>query len=164
MARISSIILLAGALIATPATAQEAAGGCIVREQAEQLISTLKERNDQLRDLSARLREMEARVAAADAATRELENSRKALTIAGDRNRELVEIGEAIITDYEKMDLGKRLASREPLTQLYRVRLENKLQEYRDQVARQGFYPQKELDALQAPPPAAVPVEPAPAN
>jgi prophage DNA circulation protein len=134
------------------AQAQEAAGAgaCIVREQAEQLIGTLKERNDQLRDMSARMREMEARVAAADTATKELENSRKALAIAAEKNRELAEIGEAIIADYEKMDLGKRAAAGEPLTQLYRVKLENKLQEFQDQIAAQGFYPQKELDNLQA--------------
>lgn len=145
-------------VLAVPAQAQEAASGgaCIVREQAEQLIATLKQRNDQLRDMSAQMREMEAKVAAADTATKELENSRKALAIAAEKNRELTQIGEAIIVDYEKMDLGDRIAGGEPLTQLHRVRLENKLQEFQDQIAAQGFYPQKELDNLQTTP-AAVP-------
>lgn len=140
-------------ILAVPARAQEApaGGACIVREQAEQLVTTLKQRNDQLRDMSARMREMETKVAAAEAATKELENSRKALAIAAERNRDLVGIGEAIIADYEGMDLGKRMGAREPLTQLYRVRLQNKLQEFQDQIAAQGFYPQKELDILQAP-------------
>ena len=139
--------------------AQEPAGAkaCIVRDQAEQLIATLKQRNDQLRDLSARMREMEAQVAAAEAAVKELANSHKALVIAAQKNRELADIGEAIIVDYEKMDLGKRVAAREPLTQLYRVRLENKLQEFRDQIAAQGFYPERELEALRAPATTAVP-------
>jgi prophage DNA circulation protein len=139
-------------VIGVSAHAQEAAsaGACIVREQAEQLIATLQQRNDQLRDMSARMREMEARVAAADGAARDLENSRKALAIAAEKNRELTEIGEAIIADYEDMDLSERAAAGEPLTQLYRVRLENKLQEFQGQIAAQGFYPEKELDNLRA--------------
>jgi septal ring factor EnvC (AmiA/AmiB activator) len=146
-------------LIAAPASAQEAkpGGACIVREQGEQLIATLKQRNDQLREMSARMREMEAQLAAAQTEAKDLENNRKALVIAAQKNRELADIGEAIIVDYEKMDLGKRLASKEPLTQLYRVRLQNKLQEFRDQIAAQGFYPERELNALQAPPAAASP-------
>lgn len=145
---------------APPALAQQEspAGGCIVREQAEQLIATLKQRNDQLRDMSTRMREMEAQVAAVAATGKDLENSRKALVIAAQKNRELAEIGEAIIVDYERMDLSKRAAAQEPLTRLYRVRIENKLQEFRDQIAAQGFYPERELDLLQTP--AAAPLVP----
>lgn len=156
-----SMILAAALLLLSPVPlkAQEAPkSACIVREQAEQLLSTLKQRNDQLREMSGRMREMEAQVAAAEASVKELENSRKALAIAAQKNRELAEIGEAIIVDYEKMNLGKRVGSQEPLTGLYRVKLENKLQEFRDEIAAQGFYPEKELGALQAPPaPAATP-------
>ena len=43
-----------------------------------------------------------------------------------------------------------RAANGEPLTGLFRVRLENKLQEFQSQIAALGFYPQKELDALEA--------------
>ncbi|WP_417318343.1 hypothetical protein [Erythrobacter aureus] len=141
-------------VLGVSAQAQQAvdAGACIVREQAEQLMGTLRARNDQLRDMSMRVREMEARVASADTAIQELENSRRALAIAEEKNRELVQIGEAIIADYENMDLGRKIAAGEPLTQLYRVRLQNKLQEYQDQIAAQGFYAQKELDQLQAAP------------
>lgn len=147
------LIVNAGALLGLaltlPASAQTApaAGACIVRDQAEQLIATLQQRNDQLREMSARTREMEARLAAAEASAKEAEAARKALVVAAGKNRELTEIGEAILTDYEKMDLGKRVAAREPLTGLYRVRLENKLQEFRDQIAALGFYPEKELGA-----------------
>lgn len=140
------------AIAAMPVHAQTAApsGQAISRAQGEQLIATLKQRNDQLRDLSAQMREMEARVAAADAATKDLENSKKALQIAAEKNRALAAIGEAIIADYEKLDLGKRIGAQEPLTQLYRVKLQNKLQEFQDQIAAQGFYPARELEMLQA--------------
>lgn len=130
-------------------------GRCIVAEQAQQLIDTLKQRNDQLRDMSEKMRAMEAEVAAARSATGQIEASRKAIVIAADKNRELRELGDAIIADYEKMGLGKKMAATEPLTGLYRVRLENKLQEFSDQVAALGFYPER--DAVPA-------VEPAPAN
>ena len=150
--------LICGAIAAlllssAPVQAQDLAQGkgCIVREQGEQLIATLKQRNDQLRDMASRLRELEAQLASSQTVVTELENSRKALVIAAQKNRELADIGEAIIVDYEKMDLGKRVAAREPLTGLYRVKLENKLQEFRDQIAALGFYPERELDALQAP-------------
>lgn len=142
---------------AAPAAAQE----CIAREQAEQLVTTLKQRNEQLRDLSQRMQDMEARSARADASLAELENSRKLLAIAVEKNRELAAIGEAIIADYEKMGLGSKVAAREPLTQLYRVRLENKMEEFRDQLAAKGFYPERELETLQAPP---APAEPAPSG
>lgn len=145
--RVVAAVLTLTAVAATPAAAQE----CIAREQAEQLVSTLKQRNEQLRDLTQRMQEMEARSTAAGAALTELENGRKLIAIAVAKNRELAEIGEAIVADYEKMNLGRRTAAREPLTQLYRVRLENKMEEFRDQLAAQGFYPERELETLQAP-------------
>ncbi|NIJ39297.1 hypothetical protein FHR22_004044 [Sphingopyxis panaciterrae] len=143
------------ALVLAPAArAQDnaAAGGCIVAEQAQQLIDTLKQRNDQLRDMSEKMRAMEAEVAAARSAAGQIEASRKAIVIAADKNRELRELGDAIIADYEKMGLGKKVAAGEPLTGLYRVRLENKLQEFSDQVAALGFYPER--DAVPATGPA----------
>lgn len=139
---------------AARAQASSASAGCIVAEQAEQLIATLKQRNDQLREMSEKMRAMEAEVAAARSATGQIEASRKAISIAADKNRELRELGDAIIADYENMGLGKRMAATEPLTGLYRVRLENKLQEFSDQVAALGFYPERD----------AVPVAPAPAT
>lgn len=144
------------ALVAAPAaSAQEgAAAGCIVREQAEQLIATLKQRNDQLREMSEKMRAMEAEVAAARNATGQLEASRKAMAIAAEKNRELRELGDAIIADYEKLDLGKKMAASEPLTGLYRVRLENKLQEFSDQIAALGFYPERDAIPDAAPAPA----------
>jgi 2'-5' RNA ligase len=160
-ALISGGLAAALLLVATSAAAQDQnqAGGMISRQQAEQLVATLTQRNQQLRDMSARLRELEGRAAAADAMTRELEASRKALAIGARKNRELAEIAEAVITDYEKMDLGKRTAAKEPLTQLYRVRLQNKMQEFRDQVAAEGFYPERELDQIKTQ--AAAPAAPA---
>lgn len=149
-----SLVALA---LAPAAHAQDnaAPAGCIVAEQAQQLIATLKQRNDQLRDMSEKMRAMEAEVAVARSATGQIEASRKAIVIAADKNRELRELGDAIIADYEKMGLGKKMAAGEPLTGLYRVRLENKLQEFSDQVAALGFYPER--DAVPA-------AEPAPAN
>jgi DNA repair exonuclease SbcCD ATPase subunit len=141
------------ALAAAPAAhAQEGsvAAGCIVPEQAQQLIATLKQRNDQLREMSEKMRAMEAEVAAARSSTGQIEASRKAIAIAAEKNRELRDLGNAIIADYEKMDLGKKMAASEPLTGLYRVRLENKLQEFSDQVAALGFYPDR--DAVSATP------------
>lgn len=142
--------LVLASLASVAAPAQEAASGTIPRAQVEQLVAALKQRNDQLRDMAAQIQGMEARVAAADAALGERENSRKALQIAAQKNRELAAIGEAIIADYEKRGLGSRIGSGEPLTQLYRVKLQNKLQEFQDQIAAQGFYPEKELETLQA--------------
>lgn len=142
--------------IAPAARALEGSGpaGCIAPAQAEQLIATLKQRNDQLREMSEKMRAMEAEVAAARSATGQIEASRKAIAIAAQKNRELRELGDAIIADYEKMGLGKKVAAAEPLTGLYRVRLENKLQEFSDQVAALGFYPERD----------AVPDAPAPAT
>lgn len=133
-----------------PAAKAAPAAAPIAREQVEQLIDTLKQRNEQLRELSAQLREMEARAAAGDAAVKERDNGRKALVVAAQKNRELAEIGDAIIADYEKFNLGKRMGAQEPLTQLYRVKLQNKLQEFQDQIAAQGFYPERELELIQA--------------
>ncbi|AJP71138.1 hypothetical protein [Sphingomonas hengshuiensis] len=154
----AAVLLLCSTQAQAQAQAQTAGAGGLAPEQAQQLIATLTQRNAQLRELAARIREMEAQVAAGREAVKERENARKALVIAAQKNRELVEIAEAILDDYQKMDLGKRVAAREPLTQLYRVRLENKLQAFHDEIAAQGFYPQRELDALQAP--AAAPVAP----
>lgn len=153
-------IALGVAAVAAVAQAQQQpapAGGCIVREQAEQLISTLKQRNDQLRDLAEKMRAMEAEVAAAQGARKELEASRAAIKIAADKNRELRELGDQIIADYEKMGLGRKAAANEPLTQLYRVRLQNKLQEFGDQIAALGFYPERDAVPAAAPAPATNP-------
>ncbi len=148
------------ALAVAPAVhAQEAPApaGCLAAAQAEQLISTLRQRNEQLREMSEKMRAMEAEVAAARSSTGQIEASRRAISIAAEKNRELRELGDAIIADYEKMGLGKRMAATEPLTGLYRVRLENKLQEFSDQVAALGFYPERDAvpDAAPAPAPAA---------
>jgi len=139
-------------LIASPAVAQTATAvpATITVEQAEQLIATLQQRNEQLREMAAQVSQMEASVAEAQSVTRDLEISRQALLIAAQRNADLVAIGEEIIADYERMNLGDRAANGEPLTGLFRVRLENKLQEFQSQIAALGFYPQKELDALAA--------------
>lgn len=143
-ALVAAVAVPLSATAAAPAQAQD----CIARDQAEVLVSTLKQRNEQLRDLSQRLQEMEARSAKVDASLAELENSRKLIAIAVEKNRELAAIGEAIIADYEKLNLGSRVAAREPLTQLYRVRLENKLESFRDQLDAQGFHPDRELDTV----------------
>lgn len=144
-----------GAALSAPAQGQSATTGCVAPEQAEQLIATLKQRNEQLREQAEKMRAMEAEVAAARDAIRNAEASRKAVTIAAEKNRELREIGDAIIADYEKMGLGKRMAAGEPLTGLYRVRLQNKLQEFSDQIAELGFYPERDAAPASEPSPVA---------
>ena len=114
-------------------------------EQVQQLIATLKQRNEQVRELSTRLREAEGKANPSDALAARVAAAEKALAVGARKNADLVALGEAILTDYEKMDLGKKIGSREPLTGLYRVKLENKLQEYRDEIAALGFYPEKEM-------------------
>jgi capsule polysaccharide export protein KpsE/RkpR len=152
------------ALLATaPAFAQQAAPAEISPAQVQQLIDTLKQRNDQLRMLSERVREAEARATRADAAMTRLQAAEKALAIAAEKNQALVATGEEIIAKYEKMSLGKRALTGEPYTQLYRVRMQNDLQVYRDKIAELGFYPEKEMQPAQPATPAQ-PAAPEPAN
>lgn len=146
-----------------PALAQQAAPAAVSPAQVQQLIDTLKQRNDQLRVLSERVREAEARAARADAVSSRLQAAEKALVIAAEKNQALVTTGEEIIAKYEKMSLGQRALGGERLTQLYRVRMQNDLQVYRDKIAELGFYPEKEMQ----PPQPAAPAQPAasePAN
>lgn len=153
-------ILLCAVSLATGAAATAGAetvtraaktGECIVREQAEQIIATLAQRNEQLVKTTGDLRSAEQRISELEAATAEGEAAKKALAVAGDRNRELVVIGKAILKDYETMGLGRKAATGEPLTQLYRVRLENTLQKFDDDIAAQRFFPQRELEAAKQP-------------
>ena len=146
--------VVAGALIfpTQPAWAQAAAqtAECIDREQAERLVTTLRSRTEQLRDAAGRLQRAEeivnqanARIAAAEAraaATQEI------VALAAMRNRELVQIGLQILADYQSLSLGQKVAAREPLTGLYRVRLENKLQQFEDELAAAQFFPEKALE------------------
>jgi hypothetical protein len=133
------------------------AGECIVKEQAEQLIATLGQRNEQLVGATNSLRAAEQRIAELEVKAAEADAAKKALLVAAVRNRELVSIGKEIIQSYETMGLGKKAASGEPLTQLYRVRLENTLQTFEDELAAQRFFPERELEA--AGQPAAAPAQ-----
>ena len=84
-----------------------------------------------------------ARIAAAAAraaATQEI------VALAAMRNRELVRIGLQILADYQSLSLGQKVTAREPLTGLYRVRLENKLQQFEDELAAAQFFPEKALE------------------
>ncbi|ATQ44596.1 hypothetical protein [Caulobacter mirabilis] len=149
-----ALSLSAGAAVtavAQTATRPAKAGECIVREQAEQIISTLAQRNEQLKTTTAALRDAEQRAVEAEAKAQEAAVAKQALQVAAERNRELVAIGKAILKDYEDMGLGKRTAAGEPLTQLYRVRLENKLQGFEDQIAAQRVFPERELEAARRP-------------
>lgn len=138
------------ALFATaPAVAQDAAPAQVSPAQVQQLIDTLKQRNDQLRVLSERVREAEARATRADAVATRLQAAEKALAIAAEKNQSLVTTGEEIIAKYEKMSLGQRALGGERLTQLYRVRMQNDLQAYRDKIAELGFYPEREMQPAQ---------------
>lgn len=139
-------------LAAAPAAAQQTGSGPIPAEQVQQLIDTLKQRNEQVRTLSERVRELEARTARAEADSGRLEMAEKAIAVASLKNQSLVSIGEEIIVKFENRSLGKRVLAGEPLTQLYRVRLQNELQAYRDKIAELGFYPEKELQPAQPAP------------
>jgi ribosome-binding ATPase YchF (GTP1/OBG family) len=154
------ILRLAGAALLVAVSAPAAAQQAIPAAQVQQLIDTLKQRNEQVRTLSERVRELEATAARADASVARLAAAENAMRVASRKNQELVTLGEAIIADYEKLGLHKRIAASEPLTGLYRVRLENKLEEYRAEIAQLGFYPEKEMEPQ---PPAAAPPAPAPA-
>ncbi|MFZ0267965.1 hypothetical protein [Caulobacter sp.] len=148
----------AGAQTASaPVTRAAKAGECIVREQAEQIIAALAQRNEQLSAATNNLRAAEQRVAELEVKAAEADTAHKALQTAAERNRELVVIGKAILKDYGDMHLGKKAASGEPLTQLYRVRLENTLQKFEEEIAAQRVFPERELQAAgqpAAPPPA----------
>lgn len=147
--------IAAALLLAAPAVAQQAPAK-VSPEQVQQLIDTLKQRNDQVRALSDKVRELEARAARADGIVAKMEAAEKALVVASQKNQALVAIGEEIIVKYETMSLGKRVLSGEPYTQLYRVKMQNELQDYRDKIAQLGFYPEKEMQ----PAPAAPAVQP----
>lgn len=138
----------AGAQTASaPVTRAAKAGECIVREQAEQIISVLAQRNEQLSAATANLRTAEQRIAELEVKAAEADTAKQALQTAAARNRELVTIGKAILKDYGDMNLGKKAASGEPLTGLYRVRLENTLQKFEDEIAAQRVFPERELQA-----------------
>lgn len=129
------------------ATRPAKAGECIVREQAEQIISTLAQRNQQLATTTQNLRASEQRIAELEVRAAEADTAKKALQTAAQRNRELVTIGKAILKDYGDRNLGQKAATGEPLTQLYRVRLENTLQKFEDEIAAQRVFPERELQA-----------------
>lgn len=144
-------ILLMG-LGRSDVAAQDAAqaGECIEREQAERLVATLRTRTNQLRDAASRLQRADEVIgqanARAEAAAQQAAATQEVLALAATRNRELVEIGLKILEDYESLSLGEKVAAREPLTGLYRVRLENKLQEFEDELAAAQFFPEKALE------------------
>ena len=145
-------VILAAGLGQTEVAAQDAApaGECIEREQAERLVATLRTRTNQLRDAASRLQRADDIVnqanARAETAARQAAATQEVLALAAERNRELVEIGMKILEDYENLSLGKKVAAREPLTGLYRVQLENKLQAFEDELAAAQFFPEKALE------------------
>jgi hypothetical protein len=148
----------AGAQTASaPAAPAAKAGQCIVREQAEQIIATLAKRNEQLTASTSDLRAAEQRIAELEVKAAEADTAKQALQNAAVRNRELVTIGKAILKDYGDMNLGKKAASGEPLTGLYRVRLENTLQKFEDEISAQRVFPERELQT--AAPRAAAPAQ-----
>ena len=57
------------------------------------------------------------------------------------RNAALFKIGNEILTRYEHFGLGDALAAKEPFVGITRVKLENLVQDYRDQLADQKLKP-----------------------
>jgi hypothetical protein len=74
------------------------------------------------------------------------------------KNLALYNLGNEILTRYEKYGLGEALAAKEPFTGLTRVKLQELVQDYRDKVADQRVTPG------QIPPAPAVPGKPGPAE
>jgi len=156
-AAVTAVAQTASAPASAPVTRAAKAGECIVREQAEQIIAALAQRNAQLTTSTANLRAAEQRIAELEVKAAEADTAKRALQNAAVRNRELVTIGKAILKDYGDMNLGKKAASGEPLTGLYRVRLENTLQKFEDEISAQRVFPERELQT--AAPRAAAPAQ-----
>lgn len=147
-----SLVLGAAATgVAQTAPAAAEAGACVVKEQAEQIIAALKDRNEKLVRANQDLRAAEQRIAELEIKAADADAAKKALDTAATRNRELVGIGKEIIKSYEDQSLGRRAATGEPLTQLYRVKLENTLQNFEDEIAARRVFPERELQAARTP-------------
>lgn len=131
-----------------PATSTSPLAQQLTPAQVEQVVATLRERNAQLVKANEALATQTQRAAEFEAKANEATALREALKTAAARNRELVAIGLKIIRDYENLGLGRRVAAREPLTQLYRVQLENKLQQFESEIAGQRVF----IDAVPAVP------------
>ena len=58
------------------------------------------------------------------------------------KNLELFNLGNEILTRYEKFGLGEALAAKEPFTGITRVKLENLVQDYQDKIADQRVKPE----------------------
>lgn len=76
------------------------------------------------------------------------------------KNLELYNLGNEILTRYEKYGLGEALTAKEPFTGLTRVRLQELVQDYRDKIADQRATPGKIQLAPAAPGTPAAPVKP----
>ena len=72
----------------------------------------------------------------------QFESQQAIIKLAEEKNQALVETGKAILADYEEQTFGGRLLAREPITQLYKVRLENEFQSFRDQIMDLRFVPE----------------------
>ena len=131
--------------------------------QARDLVAAVEERTDlaanaQQRIAQAQRQAVEARreAASARAELASLQTETQAMRqtfdrqnglieIAREKNEQLVSIGEEIITALEDQSFGARILAREPVTQLYRVRLENEIQAFRKDVTDQRFFPETEV-------------------
>jgi len=67
------------------------------------------------------------------------------------RNVALFQLGNDILTRYEKFSLGDALAAKEPFTQLTRVKLENLVQGYEDKLIAQKVGMNSPTGALSTP-------------
>ena len=74
------------------------------------------------------------------------------------KNIALYNLGNEILTRYEKYGLGEALAAKEPFTGLTRVKLQELVQDYRDKIADQRATP----GTIPPAPPAAHPAAPGP--
>lgn len=59
------------------------------------------------------------------------------------KNSNLFQLGNEILTKYEKFGLGEAIAAKEPFVGLTRVKLENQVQDYQDKLLDQKSMPQQ---------------------
>ena len=123
------------------------------RGQIEELNEAVAQRtnlaaNAQAQINAARRQATEARQAYAQlleqttAIQARFESQQAIIALAEEKNRALVETGKSILADYEEQTFSGRLLAREPITQLYKVRLENEFQSFRDQIMDLRFVPE----------------------
>ncbi len=109
------------------------------------------------REAAAARSELAALRSETEAMSRNFARYQGLVEIAREKNERLVAIGREIIDALEAQTFGDRVIAREPVTQLYRVKLENEIQAFRRELSDQRFFPQTEVVDTDTPQPEAAP-------